>query len=331
MYQSLYYVRLPPLGAWRDAGSLSEVYMPDMAHVGGLGTSRSPAASIRKNGFQPGLMLFGLTEDCVKRVRWLHLNNADAEGALRVSFHAYAIEPLARRIIVDTCVGNDKPQVGPDCHRLSTPFQERLDAAGFTPELIDFVACTHMRIDRVGWNTRWDGARWTPTFPNVRYLFGRPEWGHGKRDDAGIGDVPPPIAELIETQTVVADSVVPVIDAGLADFVETDHRITNEVSLFPAPGHTPGHVSVAISSGGEEAVIVRDVIHHPVQLADPGIGATFDTDRKLAQATQRAFIDDHADRNVLLLGTHFTAPSAGRIVSDETAWRFAPIRGEPHR
>jgi glyoxylase-like metal-dependent hydrolase (beta-lactamase superfamily II) len=123
----------------------------------------------------------------------------------------------------------------------------------------------------------------------------------------------------------------PLINAGLADFVETDHRITNEVLLFPTLWHTPGHVGVAISSGGEEAVIVGDVIHHPMQLADPGIGATFDTDRKPVQATQRALVDDNADRNVLVLAKHFATPSVGRIISNETAQRFAPIRGKAHQ
>ena len=119
------------------------------------------------------------------------------------------------------------------------------------------------------------------------------------------------------------DSVRPIIDAGLADLVAMDHRITPEVFLEPTPGHTPGHVSVRISSKGEDAVITGDLMHHPVQCAEPGWASNFDTDADAARSTRRAFLERYANRPVLVLGTHFATPTGGRIIRDAGAFRFA--------
>jgi glyoxylase-like metal-dependent hydrolase (beta-lactamase superfamily II) len=121
---------------------------------------------------------------------------------------------------------------------------------------------------------------------------------------------------------VQEDSVRPILDAGIADLVEMDHRITPEVRLEPTPGHTPGHVSVRITSRGEEAVITGDLMHHPVQCAEPGWASRFDVDADAARRTRRQFLEKHADRPVLVLGTHFATPTAGRIVRDGAAYRF---------
>ncbi len=129
-------------------------------------------------------------------------------------------------------------------------------------------------------------------------------------------------AGLSDQYTVLNDSVLPIINAGLHKLVETNHLLTDEVSLFPTPGHTPGHVSVAISSAGKKATITGDLIHNPIQLADPGICANFDFDKKRALATRRTFIADHVDRDVLVLGTHFPTSAAGHIVREKEGMRF---------
>jgi glyoxylase-like metal-dependent hydrolase (beta-lactamase superfamily II) len=121
----------------------------------------------------------------------------------------------------------------------------------------------------------------------------------------------------------MADSVAPVLDAGLAELVPMDHRVTDEIGLEPTPGHTPGHVSVRLSSGGADAVITGDLMHHPVQVAEPAWQTSFDTDAAEACRTRRAFCERYADRPVTVLGTHFHHPTAGRIVSDGDTWRFA--------
>jgi glyoxylase-like metal-dependent hydrolase (beta-lactamase superfamily II) len=247
----------------------------------------------------------------VREIGWLAPRFANAEGALVMSIHALVVESRSRRILVDTCVGNDKrrPKI-PNWHERRGAFLADLAGAGFPRESIDLVVCTHLHVDHVGWNTMLENGRWVPTFPRARYLIGEREWAYWKDvADQDFGDV-------------IGDSVRPVLDAGLVDLVASDHRLTDEVRLEPTPGHTPGHVSVRISSRGEEAVITGDLMHHPCQTARPQWGSHFDWDKEAARATRRAFLERHADRPIRVFGTHFATPSAGWIVRDGDAYRF---------
>jgi glyoxylase-like metal-dependent hydrolase (beta-lactamase superfamily II) len=156
-----------------------------------------------------------------------------------------------------------------------------------------------------------------PTFPNARYLFGRVEWDHWSAEARGPDD-----------DDILGDSVRPIVDAGLADLVEMDHRLTDEVWLEPTPGHTPGHVSVRIESQGAHAVITGDLMHHPIQCSEPDIRNNFDSDPEAARLTRRAFLGRHADRPVLVLGTHFASPTGGWIRRSGEHWRFE-VSGPP--
>jgi glyoxylase-like metal-dependent hydrolase (beta-lactamase superfamily II) len=152
-------------------------------------------------------------------------------------------------------------------------------------------------------------GRWRPTFNRARYLFAEAEWAYWKGEPQEYGPV-------------IEDSVQPVFDAGLADLVKHDHRITDEVWLEPTPGHTPGHVSVHINSRGEEAVITGDMIHHPCQIAHPQWSSTADWDQQASAETRDQFLKRYADGPVLVIGTHFAAPTAGHIVRDGGAFRL---------
>ena len=247
----------------------------------------------------------------VQKIGWLRPHFATTEGGLMMSIHALVIESEGRRILVDTCVGNDKERPGlPDWHMRTGPFLQDLAATGFPRESIDTVVCTHLHVDHVGWNTMREHGRWVPTFPKARYLIGKKEWGYWENVKDEFGDV-------------VGDSVRPVVEAGRVDLVEPDHRLTAEVRLEPTHGHTPGHVSVLISSAGEDAVITGDLMHHPCQTAMPVWASNFDYDKDAARATRRKFLERFADRPVLVIGTHFATPTAGRIVRDGDAYRFA--------
>jgi glyoxylase-like metal-dependent hydrolase (beta-lactamase superfamily II) len=172
------------------------------------------------------------------------------------------------------------------------------------------VLCTHLHSDHVGWNTRLADGRWVPTFPRARYLLSRLDYdGLAAADDDN-------------SREVLADSVAPVLDAGLVDWVDNSHAITDEVRLEPTPGHTRGHVSVRIRSAGAEAVITGDLMHHPIQCCDPSVESRFNADSEQAFATRMRFLREQADRDVLVLGTHFATPTGGRIVSSGQAWRF---------
>jgi len=171
------------------------------------------------------------------------------------------------------------------------------------------VLCTHMHVDHVGWNTRLVDGVWQPTFKNARYLFAEDEWTYWRDEPQEYGPV-------------IEDSVQPIFDAGLADLVAEDYRVTDEVWLEATPGHTPGHVSVHIASQGEEAVITGDMIHHPCQIAHADWSTTADWDTEMSRSTRESFIARYAGQPVLIIGTHFAGPGAGRIVKDGDAYRL---------
>jgi glyoxylase-like metal-dependent hydrolase (beta-lactamase superfamily II) len=203
----------------------------------------------------------------------------------------------------------------PPWNGLDLPFLADLAAAGYPPESIDAVVCTHLHVDHVGWNTRLDdGGHWVPTFPNARYLFVRKEFAHWRSVAAAEPDG--------ERAAVFADSVRPVDDAGLVDLVGDDHRVCDEVRLVPTTGHTPGHASVLIASGGEEALITGDFLHHPCQLARPDWAATPDWDKEMSTRTRHEAFARLADRGTLVIGTHFADPSSGHVVRDGDAFRL---------
>jgi glyoxylase-like metal-dependent hydrolase (beta-lactamase superfamily II) len=254
------------------------------------------------------------TPEVIKDIGWLSPHFADETGRLRMSIHALVVETPSKRIIVDTCIGNDKQRDIPTWSGLQTGFLADLEATGFPRGSIDTVLCTHLHVDHVGWNTmRVDGA-WVPTFPKARYLLGRAEYEYWQAEESD-SDAP--------ERSPFHDSVKPVWDAGLVDLVETDHRICEEVAFEPTLGHTPGHVSVRIRSKGEEALITGDFLHHPCQLAHPSWASRADYDAEASTATRQRMFGALAGSKVLVIGTHFAAPTAGHVVRDGDAYRLA--------
>lgn len=250
------------------------------------------------------------TRDAVRGISWLAPHFADDDGRLKMSIHALVVETPSRRIIVDTCIGNDKDRDVPAWTRMQTRFLADLEDAGYASDSIDTVLCTHLHVDHVGWNTKLVAGRWQPTFANARYLIGKTEFEYWRAEPEGA-----------DTR-IFSDSVQPILDADLVDLVATDHRICDEVSLVPTLGHTPGHVSVRISSRGQDALITGDFIHHPCQMAHPDWASSFDFDATASTETRRRMFGDLADTPTLVIGTHFAAPTAGRIVKDGNAFRL---------
>ena len=231
------------------------------------------------------------------------------DGKPLLSIHMFVIESQGETLVVDTCIGNDKDRVYKRWNKMQTDFMDRFRQAGFHEQRVDGVMCTHLHVDHVGWNTRLVEDQWVPTFGNARYFFAREEFAHWSQEPQEYG----PVFE---------DSVQPIVDAGLAQVVEMDHRVTDEVWFEPTPGHTPGHVSVHIASRGEEAVITGDMIHHPCQIAHPEWSSTADEDQAQSAQTRHDFLGRYADRPVLVLGTHFAGPTAGHVVVDDGHYRL---------
>ena len=251
--------------------------------------------------------------ELMKKYAWLFPHFATPEGDMKISFQCFVVKTQNRRIMIDTCIGNDRWRVYDIFTNMHTTFLEDLARAGCPPETIDTVLCTHLHFDHVGWNTHKVGDKWVPTFPNARYLFGKTEWEHWNRH---------PRDGSVEAQHLV-DSIQPVLDAGLADFIDPDHRICEEIRLESSPGHTPGHVHAVINSRGQQAVITGDLMHHPVQFAVPGMLTNFCMDAERACRTRSDFIRKYEDRKALIIGSHFCDPTAGWIERDQSNWRFS--------
>ncbi len=256
----------------------------------------------------------------VQRLDWLkpHFVTDDWQG--KMSIHALVVETPDLTIVVDTCIGNDRDRLAYETsNNLQTAFMEDFEAAGFDREKVDVVLCTHLHFDHVGWNTMKQGGEWVPTFPNARYLFNRAEFEHWR-------DTQDDVTEdmfLNVQKNVFVDSVKPVIDAGLVDLVDENHRVCDEVSFEPTPGHSPGHVCVRLRSQGQEAFITGDMVHHPFQFANAEWSmASVDYDSEMATATRARVYGEVADQPVLVIGTHFAGVTAGRVKRDGSAYRF---------
>ncbi|MFD1659047.1 MBL fold metallo-hydrolase [Streptomyces caeni] len=257
------------------------------------------------------------TADVVDGQEWLRPDFADARGSLRIDSHSFALSAGGLRVLVDTGIGNGKTRANPAWHRLRTDYLDRLTAAGFPPDSVDLVILTHLHTDHVGWNTREVNGTWVPTFPNARYLTSRTErefWAGHAMDEP--------------RRQMFRDSVIPVEEAGLLDLADVPAGgtpVAPGVRLLPTPGHTPGHVALQISSGGERALITGDCIHHPVQFAHPSIGSCVDIDPERSEATRRSLLGSLADTDTLVLGTHFPPPTGGRVITHGDAYRLSPV------
>ncbi|WP_315718083.1 MULTISPECIES: MBL fold metallo-hydrolase [unclassified Bradyrhizobium] len=226
----------------------------------------------------------------------------DAQDTLILCFQSYVVRTPHHTILIDSCIGNDKPRARPVWNmKTDDSYMLALAAAGVSVDDIDVVMCTHLHTDHVGWNTRLDNGRWVPTFPNARYVFAQREYDYWVAQNAKA-EVPP-----------FADSVLPVVEARRADIVGDAFAIGDHVRLLPTPGHTPGHIAVAVGRGRDDAVFAGDLIHTPLQLSFPELSPRFDVDPKQAAVTRREFLERYCDTATLCCTAHFPSPSVGRI------------------
>ena len=246
---------------------------------------------------------------------WMAPRFIDPESRrLIINMQGFVVRSRGKIMVVDTCVGDCKPRVRKDFSGRNWNWLDRLRDSGVSPEQVDFVVCTHFHVDHVGWNTRLEDGRWVPTFPNARYLFTREEFDFWRSEAGRPG--------LARTGDYIEDSVLPVVAAGLADFVPMNHAIDDCVRLHPAPGHTPGLVTVNVTSGGERIVMAGDVLHTPLQCRYPNWSTRFCADPAISRATRIGFMNACSDNHAIVMPSHFPSPSAGRFEREGGAFRF---------
>ncbi len=239
-----------------------------------------------------------------------------ADGRLEMSFHSFVIKTGRHVIVVDTCCGNHKQRpLRPAFHGMDTGYLGALVRAGVKPEEVDYVMCTHLHWDHVGWNTRLVDGQWRPTFPNAKYIMSKTEFAHW--DQAYRNGVRDTHAQAFE------DSVDPIVRAKQAVLVDDDYELDHGIALESCPGHSVGNCVIHISSQGQHGVMTGDVLHHQIQLRYPEMSTIADDDRLLARKNRVALIEKHAGTGHLIFPAHFPNPSVGRIEVNQTGgFRF---------
>jgi len=267
-----------------------------------------------------GWLIPEATPDNVKEIEWLAAPYRNEDFTLNAVSQCFVVRLANRTIVLDTCIGNDKklPPL-PEWSHMKLEFLETLTEAGVDRFGVTDVLCTHLHFDHVGWNTYWHDNEWHPTFPNARYHFARSEYEYW------LSSSQQPKESLIESISF-NESVLPIVKAGLANFIETDADLGDGISVIPTPGHSPGHISLRIDCGGRSFIIAGDTMHHPCQIARPHWTTETDYDREQSTATRRSLFRNLANSGTLVAGTHFCAPSFGTIakLGDEDEYVFRP-------
>ncbi len=262
--------------------------------------------------FPPAHLLPDLPPEAIERhLGWLAPNHYDpAKKKFVMGTHSWLLRTKHHAILVDTCIGNHKQRPNsPGFHNLAQPYLERLAQAGFRPEDIDFVLCTHLHVDHIGWNTQLRDGRWVPTFPNARVICSKAELASAERkaNENAAGD---------DQRAQWQDSILPVLEAGQLQAVEGMHALEEGVTIEPAPGHTPGHVVLRAESSGERMLFAGDLCHHPLQVYYPDANSRFCEDAAGARATRRRILAACAESGALFAPAHWGPPHAGRIESN---------------
>ncbi len=237
-----------------------------------------------------------------------------ATGQIVLCIQSYIVRTPHHTILIDTCVGNDKPRpTRPFWDNMKgTAYMDGLAKHGLKVEDIDYVMCTHLHVDHVGWNTRLINGKWVPTFPNARYVFAQKEFDYWAAENAK------------EEVGPIADSVLPIVEAKMADLVSSDFQLNDHIRLSSTPGHTPDHFAVLLGKSGKDAVVSGDLIHSPLQARYPELGMRADYDQKQGSVTRRKFLECYCDTGTLVCTGHFPSPSTGKVARWDNGFRFIP-------
>ena len=256
-------------------------------------------------GFTPALeFLPGLTKDVLDENRhWLQPAAMDAADNLVLCFQSYVVQIGGHNILVDSCIGNDKDRPARPLwnRKKDTAFMDGLKRAGLTVNDIDFVMCTHLHVDHVGWNTRLENGRWVPTFPKARYLFSKIELDFWLAENAKAA------------LPAIVDSVIPIVEAKACDVITSDYQLNDLVTLLPTPGHTIDHYAVAIGKGRHDAVFTGDLIHSPLQARYTDLAMRVDYNGAQGAASRRKFLEQYCDTDTQCCFAHFPSPSRGYV------------------
>ena len=262
------------------------------------------------------VFLPALSEEMLAEARgWMRPAAMDEQDRLIFCVQSYVVRTPHHTIMIDTCAGNDKDRPRfPVWHRATGDhYMRALAAAGLGVEDIDYVMCTHLHVDHVGWNTKLVDGRWVTTFPKAKYVFADREFAYWEAEHAKA-----PVAPF-------EDSVLPIVAAGRHELVRSDHELDDHVRLMSTPGHTADHFAVAVGRGRDSAVFTGDLIHSPIQARHPELSMRADYDAVQSAVTRRAFLERYCDTDTQCCTAHFPSPSSGRIKRWGDGFKFDPV------
>jgi len=236
---------------------------------------------------------------------------------LIVTIRLWVVQAGGNTIVIDTGVGNRKPRAAERMDRLNTLVMPWLESIGAGPQQVTHVVMTHLHTDHVGWNTVEKDGRWVPTFPKARYLFPKDEFDYWKGlYDKGDKDV---------NQGSFADSVLPVLDAGLGDFMDGTAEVAGCLAPEPVPGHAPGMLSFRLRSRGEEGLFCADILHNAIQIVRPDWNDRYCLWPDKALESRAAGLKRACERGALLMPMHLGAPYCGYVRRQGDGYRFEPV------
>jgi glyoxylase-like metal-dependent hydrolase (beta-lactamase superfamily II) len=259
-----------------------------------------------------------LTKEMIDENRsWLEPKFFTPDGKVMLCIQSYILKTPHHTIMIDSCVGNHKPRPARPFWNMmnSDRYEKGLAAAGFGVGDIDYVMCTHLHVDHVGWNTRLENGRWVPTFPKAKYLFADRElefWSGKQKEDP-------------EKFPWVTDSVLPIVAARRHEVVKSDHTLNELVRLIPTPGHTIDHFSVHVGKQGQDALVTGDMIHSPIQARYPELVHFVDYDGQQGVQSRRKVFERFADTPTLMCMAHFPSPSVGHLTRWDKGFKFTSV------
>jgi glyoxylase-like metal-dependent hydrolase (beta-lactamase superfamily II) len=263
--------------------------------------------------YQDAGAVFGL----VPRMMWERAAGPplDAQYRMPLGLNCVLVRSAAKTVLIETGVGDKEGH-----RRQATPAVDgnllrELSAVGVEPGAIDIVINTHLHADHCGWNThRLDDSRLAPTFPNARYLIERGEWEAATQPNERT------------RATYLAENLLPLEEAGVLDLIEGERAVTPEITIVPTPGHTEDHAAVVLTSAGETAIYVGDMVQHQVQLERTAWVSAFDILPLVSMETKKRVVERAIRERALIVSVHSPFPGLGRLsLGDDGRKHWEPI------
>jgi glyoxylase-like metal-dependent hydrolase (beta-lactamase superfamily II) len=250
----------------------------------------------------------------VPRERWLpYAGPIDSHHRLSLGLNCLLVRSEGKNVLIETGVGDKTLRA--DASPLAEGDLLSDLAANFgPPDEIDTVINTHLHGDHCGWNTRYLDGKLLPTFANAEYVVQRVEWEAAAHPNERT------------RATYLAENLTPVAESGRLRLADGETRVTDQITIIPSPGHSEGHASVVITSGGEMALYVGDIIQQAAQLERTAWVSAFDVLPLISMESKKRLVEKAIRERALLICVHLPFPGVGRMSrTPEGFKKFEPV------